>query len=143
MQPALLARLRAAHGLVQRELEHMPSLEAAGHDGLRLRFSDGSPAAYDRMAVLFGFDRDGAAAALVETALREAGLPVPTHPGHGPAPSDAAGVFVAGDAAAHGHPCIQTALADGVRVAKAVQAWRRDGPGHHAAANAPVEHDPR
>jgi dihydroneopterin aldolase len=37
--------------------------------------------------------------------------------------ADALGVFVAGDASGRWHPCVQTALADGVQVAKQLAAW--------------------
>jgi dihydroneopterin aldolase len=122
-QPGLLARLRASTGITMREDEAVPRLAAIEADGVRLVRDNGEAERFDAMAVLFGFEPEPAAYELVRDAMRDAALPSPaigTLAWQLP-DAPAAGLFVAGDASGRWHPCVQTALADGVNVAKQVQ----------------------
>jgi dihydroneopterin aldolase len=140
-QPALLARLQASAGIEQIVTPVLP--RPAPHDAsgqrtpgapLTMLFADGPRRDFDTVAVLFGFEADRRVHDLALAALDRSG-----HPGAGVAPGAAAlaevpsaGLFVAGDASGLFHPCVHSALADGVRVAKAVQRW------HTSGATAPV-----
>ncbi|PZP35774.1 MAG: hypothetical protein DI603_03145 [Roseateles depolymerans] len=57
---------------------------------------------YDQVAVLLGFEPEPSALALLSEAARDQ-------------------VFMAGDASGRWHPCVQTALADGVQAAKQIE----------------------
>lgn len=70
---------------------------------------------FDHVAVLLGFEPEPSAFALLDEAAREQ-------------------AFVAGDASGRWHPCVQTALADGVQAAKLIELSLRPEP---AAAPAP------
>ncbi len=96
---------------------------------LRLQFADASVREFDVLAVLFGFSPDRSAYELALTALDQADHAGRAASAHASALADVpeAGLFVAGDASARWHPCVQTALADGVRVAKAVLHQRAAG----------------
>jgi dihydroneopterin aldolase len=141
-QPALLARLQACTAIEQivTPVLPRPSAEQAGAERspgtpLTMQFADGTQRDFDTVAVLFGFEADRRVHDLALAALDRSG-----HPGPGVAPGAAAlaevpsaGLFVAGDASGLFHPCVHSALADGVRVAKAVQRWHSSGA---VAANA-------
>jgi dihydroneopterin aldolase len=124
-QPELLARLDAASGLERLQGSPAPELLSASADGLRLRLGDGSTRDFDLLATMFGFDPEPATLALARAALRVAGLPVSAGTGLPQAPDY--GLIACGDAAGGQHPCIQTALADGVRAAKQVLRYRETG----------------
>jgi dihydroneopterin aldolase len=136
-QPALLARLLACEAIerivtpaLPRPANDLPAATAAtpqaagaAETPIPMRFSDGSLREFDVVAVLFGFEPARALHDLALAALDRSG-----HGGAGVAPGAAAlaevpsaGLFVAGDASGLWHPCVHSALADGVRVAKAVQ----------------------
>ncbi|MFM2065707.1 MAG: hypothetical protein RLZZ584_616 [Pseudomonadota bacterium] len=148
-QPALLARLQACTQIEQIVTPALPrplgpgdtpagTTAAAGTDTGRrpitMVSSDGARRDFDVVAVLFGFEADRTLHDLALAALDRSG-----HGGAGSAPGagalaevPAAGLFVAGDASGLLHPCVHSALADGVRVAKAVQRV-------HAGQAVPVE----
>jgi hypothetical protein len=67
---------------------------------------------HDQVAVLFGFEPVPAPWAWLSQALGRHIAPGTALP--------AQGVFVAGDATGRWHPCVQTALADGVQAAQQV-----------------------
>lgn len=74
---------------------------------------------FDHVAVLLGFEPEPSALALLDEAAREQ-------------------AFVAGDASGRWHPCVQTALADGVQAAKLIELSLRPEP-----AAAPPRHNNR
>jgi dihydroneopterin aldolase len=74
-----------------------------------------------RADVLFGYEPEPAPWDWLNQALASADeMHAPLRPGQ---PSEALGVFVAGDAAGRWHPSVQTALADGVVAARQVAAF--------------------
>lgn len=122
-QPGLIARLRAARGITLREGEPVPRLLGADAGGVHLRSEGGGDERFDRLAVLFGYEAEPGAFRLVREALRTADLPAAAVDDSAAALPELpeAGLFVAGDASGRWHPCVQSALADGVAVAKRVQ----------------------
>jgi dihydroneopterin aldolase len=141
-QPALLAKVQAQAGIEVLFTATSPLLLApASSSGLgaaasaapasadlvlgeplHLQFADASVRDFDVLAVLFGFTPERSAYDLALAALDSA-----DHGGSGMsaranalADVPEAGLFVAGDASARWHPCVQTALGDGVQVGKAV-----------------------
>jgi hypothetical protein len=78
---------------------------------------------YDEVAVLFGFEPDDGAWEVLRAsaAWRAAGwLDLPLSGADRMADQ---GLFLAGDVSQRLHPCIQTALADGVTASKQVLQW--------------------
>ncbi|MEY4750711.1 MAG: hypothetical protein RIQ60_2925 [Pseudomonadota bacterium] len=138
-QPALLARLRGCAGIETIVSPTLPRpafdrlaapADAATHTPtpapLPMRSADASLREFDVVAVLFGFEPARELYDLALAALDRSG-----HPAMGRSPGPAAlaevpgaGLHVAGDASGQLHPCVHSALADGVRVAKAVQRQR-------------------
>lgn len=123
-QPALLQRLKQAAGIRLREGEPVPTAVGTAPDGgLVVRSAAHGEEAFDHVAVLFGYEPVAEAHALARQALRDVGQPAPAEDvSRELAEAPSAGLFVAGDASGRWHPCVQTALADGVAVAKRVQA---------------------
>ena len=108
---ALAAALLQCPGVVCRIGFDMPgSLQADGAQTVAHSARFGAEP-FDRVAVLFGFEPD--------LALLEAFVP------HARAEGQWPNLFLAGDVSQRLHPCVQTALADGVTAAKQVQAWLR------------------
>jgi dihydroneopterin aldolase len=122
-QPALMARLQAAHGIVLREGEAVPELVAADAQGVTVASALAGTERYEFLSVLFGYEPEPTAFQRVRDAMREQGLPCPAldHSSWQLPEAAPAGLFIAGDASGRSHPCVQTALADGVWVAKQVQ----------------------
>jgi dihydroneopterin aldolase len=135
-QPALLAKVRAQPGIEQVFTATSPVLlapasaqagaqsadEPGASQPLRLQFAGAGVREFDVLAVLFGFTPERSAYELALAALDKADHGGSAASAQASALADVpeAGLFVAGDASARWHPCVQTALADGVRVAKAV-----------------------
>ncbi|MFM2119550.1 MAG: hypothetical protein RL722_1018, partial [Pseudomonadota bacterium] len=163
-QPGLMARLQARQDIEQWRLPALPRLapdsaarplsllwpgEAGAESAGPLSTPADSPEPlqrrdFDLVAVLFGFEPDPTLHGLALAALDRA-----HHPGLGQSPHAGAlvevaeaGLFVAGDASGRWHPCLHTALADGVRVAKAAQAWKSAGPRAEVAASSDKVSDP-
>lgn len=122
-QPALMERLHATAGITLREGEPVPELVAADADGVTVASQFAGTERFEALAVLFGYEPEPAAFQLVREAMRQQGLPCPALDTSSWQLPEAppAGLFVAGDASGRGHPCVQTALAEGVLVAKQVQ----------------------
>jgi dihydroneopterin aldolase len=129
-QPGLVQRLQATQGLTLREGVPVPRLLGADAGGVHVRSETAGDERFDRLAVLFGYEAEPAAFRLVREALRAAELPAPPLDDSAAALPEVpeAGLFVAGDASGRWHPCVQTALADGVAVAKRVQQQVRHVP---------------
>jgi dihydroneopterin aldolase len=86
---------------------------------------------FDHVAVLYGYEPEPSAWACLARALVAGDeRHPPLRPGQ---PNEAIGLFVAGDASGRWHPCVQTALADGVVAAQQLAAWL-----HPASDRAPL-----
>ena len=111
----LIARLSARAGaLTLRVGQAMPgALVSTGADGpWQVRSAAHGDEAFDHVAVLFGnVPNDAPLHLLAQAAACD------------PNALPARGVFLAGDLSGRWHPCISTALADGVQAAKAAQRW--------------------
>lgn len=70
---------------------------------------------FDHAAVLYGYEPEPAPWSWLRDALHDRVSAERVKPG---APIEGLGVFVAGDASGRAHPCVQTALADGVFAAQ-------------------------
>jgi len=116
-RPALLAALQRRGGVVQRQRAALPEALRALDDGVEVTSAAFGRERFDHVAVLFGFEPEPAPWHWLRDALRARGLPDDAAPGQ---PIEALGVYVAGDAGGRWHPCVQTALADGVQVAQQV-----------------------
>jgi dihydroneopterin aldolase len=124
-QPGLMQRLAQCPGIEVRTATPLPRLLAVRADGVQLNSADHGIETVSAVAVLFGFEPQTGAYALVQNALRSAGfdetMASGVDTGQRLADMASVGVFIAGDASARMHPCVQTALADGVVAAKRVQ----------------------
>lgn len=130
-QAALIAALDAHAGIEQRRQVPLPTaLRPRAGGGYEVQSAAYGMEGFDTVAVLFGYEPEPAPWGWLEAALRGAGPPRPLRPGR---PIEALGVFVAGDASGRWHPCVQTALADGVTAAQQVAAWL-----HPAGAGRPA-----
>ncbi|MBI5269279.1 MAG: dihydroneopterin aldolase [Burkholderiales bacterium] len=130
-QAALIAALDAHAGIAQRRQVPLPTaLRPRAGGGYEVQSEAFGLEGFDTVAVLFGDEPEPAPWSWLEAALRGAGPPRPLRPGR---PIEALGVFVAGDASGRWHPCVQTALADGVTAAQQVAAWL-----HPAGAGRPA-----
>jgi dihydroneopterin aldolase len=130
-QAGFIARLQATPAITQRAGRPLPTAVRADADGVEV---DGER--FDQVAVLLGYEPEPSAWELVSSAWQRAGVPA-VQPPYGDEPRFAAlGLLVAGDASGHQHPCVQTALADGVVAAKAAQRLlqAQAAPGKPAAA---------
>lgn len=138
-QAGLIAALARHPGIVQRRHTPVPGTLRPLPGG---RFETRSEAfgteVFDAVAVLFGYEPEPAPWDWLNQALASADeMHAPLRPGQ---PSEALGVFVAGDAAGRWHPCVQTALADGVVAARQVAAYVHPDTGawKAAASKAPL-----
>lgn len=128
-RPAHIAALDAHTSLVQRHRMPLPTaLRPGAAGGVEVESAAFGREHFDAVAVLFGYEPEPAPWAWLAEAL----------PGHAPlAPGRAApelGVFVAGDANGRWHPCVQSALADGVAAAQQVLAFVQPSPESAARA---------
>jgi thioredoxin reductase len=122
-QPSFQARLARDGRAVVRVDTPLPSAIEARDGGWYVRSAARDPERYDEVAVLFGFEPNDEAWEFLRAspAWRAAGWP--DLPLSSAAQLAAAGLFLAGDASQRLHPCIQTALADGVTTSKQVLQW--------------------
>jgi dihydroneopterin aldolase len=124
---AHLVRALAAHpSIVQRR--HTPgptALCTAAGGGIEALSAAFGSECFDHAAVLYGYAPEPAPWEWVNAALEAAGE---RH--HALRPGEAReglGLFVAGDASGRWHPCVQTALGDGVAAARQLATWLQDG----------------
>jgi dihydroneopterin aldolase len=119
-QAHLVAGL-AAHGSRIQQRRHTalpPALRPTPGGGIEAESAAFGAEHFDAAAVLFGYEPEPAPWDALNQAL--AGRHPTLRPGQA---CETLGVFVAGDASGRWHPCVQTALADGVQVAKLVSGW--------------------
>ncbi len=122
-QAALVAGLARHPGIEQRRHVALPSaLKALPGGGFEVESAAFGRERYDAVAVLFGYEPEPAPWRWLNDALAAAGEAPspPLVPGQA---AEALGVFVAGDASGRWHPCVQTALADGVVAARAAASF--------------------
>ena len=133
---AHIAALSAHPGLVQRHRMPLPTaLRPAPGGGVQVESAAFGSERFDTVAVRFGYQPEPAPWAWLASAL----------PGQAPVAAGRAletlGVFVAGDASGRWHPCVQSALADGMAAAQQliahVQPHLRAGGEHADAATTP------
>ncbi len=109
--------------IVQRAAAPLPrSVQAAG-DGVRVESTEFGVEEFDHVAVLLGYEPEPSAWQLAADALQRAGINTQRFtedPQHG--------LFLAGDASQRHHPCVQTALGDGVTASKRIESFLRNGP---------------
>jgi dihydroneopterin aldolase len=126
---ALVDALDRNRPITQRRGTPLPTaLRAAPGGGIDAESAAHGVEHFDHAAVLFGTEPEPAPWSWLREAL---GSRAPAeHPTPGQA-IERLGVFVAGDASGRGHPCVQTALADGVRACHQVMRFL----GHAGAAD--------
>lgn len=123
-QQALVERIHAlAPAIALRLHTPVPTQVVADAQGVSVHSSSHGHERFDHVAVLLGFEPEPSAWLLVGDALQRAGISAPSQPLRDEARFAQLGLFVAGDASARQHPCVQTALGDGVVAAKRVQEW--------------------
>lgn len=125
-QQALIERIEALGGALQaRPRSPMPSRLLVDEQGVTVVSKAHGEERFDHVAVLLGFEAEPSAWLLVGDALQRAGITAPSHPFRDEPRFAPLGLFVAGDASGRQHPCVQTALGDGVVAAKAVESFLR------------------
>ena len=115
-QTNFLARMHANSAIIQRPRSPLPTALFADADGVTV-----GDERFDHVAVLLGYEPEPSAWQLVAEAWQRAGVTPPAQPYRDDARFAALGLLVAGDASGRQHPCVQTALADGVVAAKQAQ----------------------
>ena len=125
-QQSLQDRLAAeGTGIVQRPRCPMPSALRADGAQIVVATKDFGEERFDHVAALLGYTPEPSAWLLVGDALQRAGITAPSHPWRDEPRFAPLGLFVAGDASGRQHPCVQTALGDGVVAAKQIEAFLR------------------
>ncbi len=121
-QAALVAALGRHPTLVQRTHTPLPTaLRPVAGGRIEAESAAFGCETFDAVAVLFGYEPEPAPWGWLAEALQASGPAAPRlAPGRA---AEALGVFVAGDASGRWHPCVQTALADGVTAAQQVAAF--------------------
>jgi dihydroneopterin aldolase len=118
-QQAFVARVEAlGSAITQRPHCPLPTQLRPLPDGVVVHSKDHGEERFDYVAVLLGYENEPSVWLQVDAALRRAGIPPPTLPFRDEPRFQAMGLLVAGDASGRMHPCVQTALADGVVAAK-------------------------
>lgn len=115
-QAGFVERLQASTTITRRPNTPLPTRLTADADGILV----GSER-FDHVAVLLGYEPEPSAWRLVADAWQRAGVTPPAEPCRDDPRFAALGLLVAGDASGRQHPCVQTALADGVVAAKQAQ----------------------
>lgn len=111
--------------IIQRPRCPLPSQLLPDATGVQVHSREHGDERFDHVAVLLGYEAAPEAWLLVGDALQRAGVTAPSHPFRDEPRFAPLGLFVAGDASGHQHPCVQTALGDGVVAAKAIEAFLR------------------
>jgi len=125
-QQRLVERIQGLAGAVHTRLPSpMPSRLQPDETGVTVHSQAFGEERFDHVAVLLGFEAEPSAWLQVGDALQRAGITAPSHPFRDEPRFAPLGLFVAGDASGRQHPCVQTALGDGVVAAKAVEAFLR------------------
>lgn len=125
-QQALLDRLNPLSGQITlRPRTPLPFRLDAAEDFVQVESREHGLETFDHVAVLLGYEAEPSAWLQVGDALQRAGITAPSHPFRDEPRFAPLGLFVAGDASGRQHPCVQTALGDGVVAAKAVEAFLR------------------
>ena len=124
-QSHLIQQLDAQPGIIRRPALALPSLVQAQGEQVLVRSRSQGDELFDQVAVLLGYEPEPSAWLLVADALQRAGVTAPSQPFRDEPRFAPLGLFVAGDASARQHPCVQTALGDGVVAAKQVEAYLR------------------
>ena len=115
-QAHFLARMQANSLITQRPCQPLPTTITADAGGVTV-----GAERFDHVAVLLGYEPEPSAWQLVVGAWQRAGVIAPTEPYRDESRFEALGLLVAGDASGRQHPCVQTALGDGVVAAKQAQ----------------------
>ncbi len=125
-QQRLVERIQGLAGAIHTRLPSpMPSRLQPDEAGVTVHSQAFGEERFDHVAVLLGFEAEPSAWLQVGDALQRAGITAPSHPFRDEPRFAPLGLFVAGDASGRQHPCVQTALGDGVVAAKAVEAFLR------------------
>lgn len=124
-QTHLLQQMDAQPGIRRRSAQAMPTAVVAQPEGVSVTSKAYGTETFDHVAVLLGYEPEPSAWLLVADALQRAGVTAPSQPFRDEPRFGVLGLFVAGDASARQHPCVQTALGDGVVAAKQVEAFLR------------------
>lgn len=124
-QSHLIQQLDALPGVRRRPAQPLPSLVSPEADGVRVVSKAFGEERFDHVAVLLGYEPEPSAWLQVSDALQRAGVTAPSQPFQDEPRFGVLGLFVAGDASGRQHPCVQTALGDGVVAAKQIEAFLR------------------
>jgi len=124
-QTHLVQQLDGAPGLRRRPAQALPTAIAADTAGVNVNSKAYSEERFDHVAVLLGYEPEASAWLKVADALQRAGVTAPSQPFRDEPRFGVLGLFVAGDASGRQHPCVQTALGDGVVAAKQIEAFLR------------------
>ena len=124
-QSHLIQQLDGATGLRRRPAQALPTAVSASADGVTVTSKAYGEERFDHVAVLLGYEPAPSAWLLVADALQRAGVTAPSQPFRDEPRFGVLGLFVAGDASGRQHPCVQTALGDGVVAAKQIEAFLR------------------
>lgn len=125
-QQALVERIESLGGaIVQRPRCPLPTGIDADAAGVTVHSKTHGVERFEHVAVLLGYEAEPSAWLLVADALQRGGVTAPSHPFRDEARFAPLGLFVAGDASGRQHPCVQTALGDGVVAAKQAEAFLR------------------
>jgi dihydroneopterin aldolase len=125
-QTALVERIDAlGEAITQRQRCPLPTRLLADDKGVSITSKSHGDERFDQVAVLLGDEAEPSAWLLVADALQRAGITAPSQPFRDEPRFAALGLFVAGDASGRQHPCVQTALADGVVAAKQAEGFLR------------------
>lgn len=109
----------------QRQGRTMPTVLTVEGPQVVVRSKEFGVERFDHVAALLGYAPEPSAWLLVADALQRAGVSAPVQPWCDEPRFAPLGLFVAGDASGRQHPCVQTALGDGVVAAKQIEAYLR------------------
>jgi dihydroneopterin aldolase len=121
-QAALVEALASHPAIEQRQQMSLPTaLRPLPGGGFEADSEAFGTERFDAAAVLFGYEPEPAPWSWLNRALAAGdAIHSALQPGQ---PDEALGIFVAGDVSRRWHPCVQTALADGVVAARQMEAW--------------------
>ncbi|OWQ86956.1 hypothetical protein CDN99_19845 [Roseateles aquatilis] len=124
-QSHLISQLDEAASLRRRPAQALPTAVVASTHDVAVTSRAYGEERFDHVAVLLGYEPTPAAWLQVADALQRAGVTAPSQPFRDEPRFGVLGLFVAGDASGRQHPCVQTALGDGVVAAKQIEAFLR------------------